>query len=214
LPKLGGADALSAINTVESLIGVDINTATPYPFAYDAELTNPQSTYGGFCGPAVRPLGLRFVSQIAKALPNMPISGMGGIEKWQDAVEYLMVGARTLQVCTAVMWYGFRIIRDLTKYLTNFMKEKGYKTVEEMVGKALPKISTWTDLPKLPPVVAWINPKKCEMGKECLIACADAGYQAIRVEENRLIVDPEKCDGCGLCAVVCGANAVEFVKKE
>jgi dihydropyrimidine dehydrogenase (NAD+) subunit PreA len=212
--KNGGADALSAINTVESLIGVDIDTATPYPFAYDAELANPQSTYGGFCGPAVRPLGLRFVSQIAKALPNIPISGMGGIENWRNAVEYLMVGASTLQVCTAVMWYGFRIIRDLTKHLTEFMKEKGYKTVEEVVGKALPKITTWTDLPKLPPVVAWIDTKKCKLGKECIIACADAGYQAIRMEGNRIIVDPEKCDGCGLCAVVCGANAVEFVKKE
>lgn len=212
--KQGGADALSAINTVESLIGIDIETATPYPFAYDSKLAHPQSTYGGFCGPAIRPLGLRFVSQIAKALPNEPISGMGGIENWRTAVEYLMVGASTLQVCTAVMWYGFRIIRDITKGLTVFMKENGYKTIEEIVGKALPKITTWTDLPKLPPVVAWINPKKCVLGNECIIACADAGYQAIRREGKRIIVDPEKCDGCGLCAVVCGSNAVEFVKKE
>ncbi len=210
----GGADALSAINTVESLIGIDIETATPHPFAYDPDLTNPQSTYGGFCGPAVRPLGLRFVSQIAKAIPSMPISGMGGIENWQNAVEYLMVGASTLQVCTAVMWYGFRIIRDITKHLIEFMNKQGYKTIEEMVGKALPKITTWTDLPKLPPIIAYINPEKCELGKECMIACADAGYQAIRMVGKHLVVDPEKCDGCGLCAVVCGANAVEFLKKE
>lgn len=210
----GGADALSAINTVESLIGVDIETATPYPFAYDSELKTPQSTYGGFCGPAVRPIGLRFVSQIAKALPTMPVSGMGGIETWQNAVEYLMVGASTLQVCTAVMWYGFRIIRNLTKGLTDFMKKKGYHSIDELMGLALPKITTWTDLPKLTPVVAWIDPEKCELGKECIIACADAGYQAIRMEGKHIVVDPEKCDGCGLCAVVCGAKAVEFVKKE
>ncbi len=210
----GGADALSAINTVESLIGIDIETATPYPFAYNSDLSNPQSTYGGYCGPAIRPLGLRFVSQIAKAIPTIPISGIGGIGNWQNAVEYLMVGASTLQVCTAVMWYGFQIIRDFIQHLSKFMKKKGYATLSAMVGKALPKITTWTDLPKLPPVIAYIDPEKCILGKECRIACADAGYQAIRMDGQRLIVDPEKCDGCGLCAVVCGENAVEFVKKE
>jgi dihydropyrimidine dehydrogenase (NAD+) subunit PreA len=210
----GGADALSAINTVESLIGIDIETATPYPFAYNSELSNPQSTYGGYCGPAIRPLGLRFVSQIAKVIPTIPISGIGGIGNWQNAVEYLMVGASTLQVCTAVMWYGFRIIRDFNQHLSKFMKKKGYATLSAMIGKALPKITTWTDLPKLPPVIAYINPEKCILCKECRIACADAGYQAIRMDGQRLIVDPEKCDGCGLCAVVCGEDAVEFVKKE
>lgn len=210
----GGANALSAINTVESLIGIDIETATPYPFAYNSDLSNPQSTYGGFCGPAIRPLGLRFVSQIAKAIPKIPISGIGGIGNWQNAVEYLMVGASTLQVCTAVMWHGFRIIKDFIQHLSKFMNKKGYATLSEMVGKALPKITTWTDLPKLPPVIAYIDPEKCILCKECRIACADTGYQAIRMDGPRLIVDPEKCDGCGLCAVVCGENAVNFVKKE
>ncbi|MFW9986202.1 MAG: 4Fe-4S dicluster-binding protein, partial [Candidatus Odinarchaeota archaeon] len=79
---------------------------------------------------------------------------------------------------------------------------------------ALPKITSWTALPKLPPVIAYIIPEKCILGKECRIACADAGYQAIRMEGNKLVVNPEKCDGCGLCAVVCGENAVEFRKKE
>jgi dihydropyrimidine dehydrogenase (NAD+) subunit PreA len=210
----GGADALSAINTVESLIGVDIETATPFPFAYDPHLSDPHSTYGGYCGPAIRPLGLRCVSQIAKALPTVPISGIGGIETWYNAVEYLMVGATTLQICTAVMWYGFRIIRKLTKNLTEFMNRKGYAKLENVIGNALPKITSWEALPKLPPVVAYIIPEKCRLGKECLIACADAGYQAIRMEGNKLVVNPDKCDGCGLCAVVCGENAVEFRKKE
>ncbi|MFW9986342.1 MAG: NAD-dependent dihydropyrimidine dehydrogenase subunit PreA, partial [Candidatus Odinarchaeota archaeon] len=156
----GGADALSAINTVESLIGVDIETATPYPFAYNQDLSEPQSTYGGYCGPAIRPLGLRFVSQIAKAIPTVPISGIGGIENWNNAVEYLMVGATTLQICTAVMWYGFGIIRNLTKNLVDFMKRKGYEKIENMIGKALPKITSWTALPKLPPVIAYIIPEK------------------------------------------------------
>jgi dihydropyrimidine dehydrogenase (NAD+) subunit PreA len=210
----GGADALSAINTVESLIGIDIETATPYPFAYDQNFSDPHSTYGGYCGPAIRPLGLRFVSQIAKAIPTIPISGIGGIENWYNAVEYLMVGATTLQICTAVMWYGFSIIRNLTKNLTEFMTRKGYERLAKVIGNALPKITSWTALPKLPPVVAHIIPEKCKLGKECLIACADAGYQAIRMEKDKLVVNPDKCDGCGLCAVVCGEDAVEFRKKE
>ena len=209
----GGANALSAINTVESLIGIDIETATPFPFAYNAELSNPQSTYGGFCGPAVRPIGLRFVSQIAKALPTTPLSGMGGIERWENAAEYLMVGASTLQICTAVMWHGFKIIQNLKKGLTQFIARKEYGNLSNMVGTALPKITSWTALPKLSPVVARIIPEKCNLGKECLIACADAGYQAIRMKGKQLVVNPEKCDGCGLCAIVCGSNAVEFVKK-
>lgn len=210
----GGANAISAINTVESLIGIDVETATPLPPAFDADLSKPQSTYGGFCGPAVRPIGLRIVSQIARMVPDIPISGIGGIENWYHAAEYLMVGASTLQICTAVMWFGFSIIRDLTKELTAFMKRKGYETLGAMVGKALPKITTWTALPKLTPVVARIIQEKCALGKECLIACADAGYQAIRMEGDNLVVDPKKCDGCGLCAVVCFADAIEFVKKE
>ncbi len=207
----GGADALSAINTVESLIGVDIETATPLPIAYGADKEERLSTYGGFCGPAVRPIGLRIVSKIARAFPNKPISGIGGIENWYNAAEYLMVGARTLQICTAAMWYGFKIIRDLTSKLAEFMDKKGYETLNEMVGKALPKITTWEALSKLPPVVAQIDPKRCKGRKECIIACADTGFAAIRIEKNVAVVNPEKCDACGLCAVVCPENAVKFV---
>ena len=125
-----------------------------------------------------------------------------------------MVGATTLQLCTAVMWHGFGIIRTLTKHLAHFMKQKGYEKIENMIGLALPKITSWTALTKLPPVIAYIIPEKCKLEKDCMIACADAGYQAIRMEGNRLVVNPEKCDGCGLCAVVCSEDAVKFQKKK
>ncbi len=207
----GGADALSAINTVESLIGVDIETATPLPIAYGVDKREQLSTYGGFCGPAVKPLGLRFVSQIAKALPDTPISGIGGIEDWTSATEYLMVGAKTLQICTAVMWHGFSIIKDLTEGLSKFMNRKGYASLTEIVGKALPKITTWTALTKLPPLVAHVIEANCTGCKECVIACADGGYVSIQMRDNVAVINDEKCDGCGLCYVVCRDDAIRFV---
>jgi len=207
----GGADAISAINTVESLIGIDIETATPLPIAYGPDSSEQLSTYGGFCGPAVKPLGLRFVSQIAKAHPTLPISGIGGIADWSTAIEYLMVGSRTLQVCTAAMWHGFSIIKGLNAGVAEFMDRKNYQSVEDMIGKALPKITTWTALSKLPPLIAHIIPDKCTGCKECVIACADGGYVAIQMKDKVAIVKEDKCDGCGLCAVVCEFDAVEFV---
>ena len=207
----GGADAISAINTVESLIGIDIETATPLPIAYGEDKKEQLSTYGGFCGPAVKPLGLRFVSQIAKALPTIPISGIGGIEDWSSAVEYIMVGAKTLQICTAVMWRGFSIIKDLNEGVTKFMERKGYATLEDIVGEALPKITTWTALSKLPPLVARVIEERCTGCKDCVIACADGGYVAIQMRGKVATINVKKCDGCGLCYVVCKDDAIEFV---
>ncbi|MGY5875291.1 MAG: NAD-dependent dihydropyrimidine dehydrogenase subunit PreA [Candidatus Thorarchaeota archaeon] len=207
----GGTDGLSAINTVQSLIGIDVETATPLPRAYGFKSPETLSTYGGFCGPAVRPIGLRIVSQIAKAFPDIPISGMGGIEDWHSAAEYLMVGSRTLQVCTAAMWYGFSIIRDLTSDLQSFMKRKGYDTIESMSGQALSKLTTWEALSKLPPIVAEVT-DACTGCKKCVIACADGGFVAIQMRDGRAVVNREKCDGCGLCAIICDDNAIEFVR--
>jgi dihydropyrimidine dehydrogenase (NAD+) subunit PreA len=207
----GGADAISAINTVESLIGIDIETATPLPIAYGVDEKEQLSTYGGFCGPAVKPLGLRFVSQIAKAFPEIPISGIGGIEDWSSATEYLMVGASTLQICTAAMWHGFSIIKSLTEGLSKFMDRKGYDSLDSMVGKALPKITTWTALSKLPPLVARVIEEKCTGCKDCVVACADGGFLAIQMRKEFAVINPEKCDGCGLCYVVCRDDAIEFV---
>ncbi|NHI83983.1 MAG: NAD-dependent dihydropyrimidine dehydrogenase subunit PreA [Candidatus Thorarchaeota archaeon] len=207
----GGADAISAINTLESLVGIDIETATPLPIAYGGNRSEQLSTYGGFCGPAIRPVGLRFVSQIAKALPEMLISGIGGIEDWKSAIEYIMVGARTLQVCTAVMWHGFGIIKPITEGLIQFMDRKGYESLESMVGKALPKITSWAALAKLPPIAARIIRENCTGCKKCVTACVDGGFTAIQMREKVAIVNPDKCDGCGLCAVVCEDNAVEFI---
>ncbi|MCK5238831.1 MAG: NAD-dependent dihydropyrimidine dehydrogenase subunit PreA [Candidatus Thorarchaeota archaeon] len=211
--KKAGADGVSAINTIESLIGIDVETASPMPHAYASKPGAEFSTYGGFCGPAVRPIGLRMVSQIARAIPDFLISGIGGIEDWHSAAEYIMVGAGTLQVCTAVMWNGFGIIKDMTTGLEEFMERKGYDTLESMVGVALPKITTWEALDKLPPVIAKIT-DACTGCKKCVIACADGGFVAIQMRDGKAVVNTEKCDGCGLCYVVCDDKAVEFVYND
>jgi len=122
-----------------------------------------------------------------------------------------MVGARTLQVCTAVMWHGFSIIKDMTSGLTEFMERKDYDSLDSMVGKALPKITSWTALTKLPPVVARVVAEKCTGCKKCVIACADGGFVAIQMRDKIAVVKNDKCDGCGLCAIVCDDDAIEFV---
>lgn len=206
-----GADAISAINTVESLVGIDIETATPLPIAYGKDETEQLSTYGGYCGPAIRPIGLRCVSQIAKAHPKIPISGIGGIEDWRNAIEYLMVGARTLQLCTAVMWYGFSIIQTLSRDVLNFIEHRNYDSIEDIIGTALPKLTTWTALTKMPPLIARVIETRCNGCQECVISCDDGGYSAVKMIGNIAFIDGEKCDGCGLCSVVCKENAIEFV---
>jgi len=206
----GGADGLSAINTVQSLVGIDVETANPLPLAYGSKSGEEMSTYGGFCGPAVRPIGLRIVSQITRAFPNTPVSGMGGIEDWRSAAEYLMVGSKTLQICTAVMWHGFGIIKKMSQDLLDFMRRKDYETLDMMVGRALPKLTSWEALAKLPPIFAKVT-DACTGCKKCVVACADGGFVAIQMRDGVALVNPEKCDGCGLCAVICPDDAIEFV---
>ncbi|MHA2351189.1 MAG: 4Fe-4S dicluster-binding protein, partial [Candidatus Thorarchaeota archaeon] len=105
----------------------------------------------------------------------------------------------------------FGIIKKITADLVSFMERKGYETLDSMVGKALPKITTWTALTKMPPVIAEISEEKCTGCKKCVIACADGGYLAIQMKGKIAVVNPSKCDGCGLCAVICDDKAVEFV---
>ncbi|MFQ5710830.1 MAG: NAD-dependent dihydropyrimidine dehydrogenase subunit PreA [Candidatus Geothermarchaeales archaeon] len=209
----GGADAISGINTIESLIGIDIGTATPLPKVYGPKPSIWQSTYGGYCGPAIRPVGLRIVAQVAKAIPQIPISGIGGVETWENAVEYMMVGAKTVQICSVVMWRGYGVISKLTRGLADFLQRKGYSSIDEVVGEALPKITSWGALPKLPPIVAEVDPVRCTGCARCVVACRDGGYEAIKMDEALAVIAPDMCDGCGLCEVVCEDDAIRFKHK-
>lgn len=196
----GGADGLSLINTITSIIGVDLDTLEPKP------TVGGFSTYGGYAGPAIKPIALHLVSKIASHPKiRVPISGIGGISEWRDAVEFILLGATTVQVCTAVMHYGFGIVKDLIGGLSKWMKEKGYKRIEDFRGKTLERIKVWSELDLNYKVIARINSKKCNSCLKCYIACRDTINQSIRLQKDnhKPQVIKRKCIGCGLCAIVC-----------
>jgi len=212
--KKGGANAVSLINTIQSIIGVDIDNFVPYP------TVDGKSTNGGYCGPAVKPIALNMVKNVAK-IPdyNLPISGIGGIENWRDAVEFILMGATNVQVCTAVMHYGFGIIREMVAGLEQYMSDKGFTTIDEMVGKALPNVRKWENLNLKYKIIAEIEESKCIGCQLCYIACEDGAHQAIKLSENGESRIPkiieENCVGCNLCSLVCPVEScISMVRKD
>ena len=152
---------------------------------------------------AVKPIAQRIIIELAKSI-KLPISGIGGIYTWKDAAEFLLCGATTLQVCTAVMVNGYDIITDLKDGLLNYMEEKGFNSLAEMKGLILPKVMHLGELNHNRKMVSTIDRSQCVKDDLCYISCRDAGYQAISLDEQRLpSVDEEKCTGCSLCAQVC-----------
>ena len=199
----GGADALSLINTINSIVSVDLDTFAPAP------AVGGKSSHGGYCGPAVKPIALHLVSAVAKdPQVKIPISGIGGISTWRDAAEFIALGAGSLQVCTAVMHYGFRIVEDLIDGLSNWMDEKGHRTLADVRGRALPNVAKWEDLDLNYHLLAHIDQDKCIKCELCWTACEDGAHQAIRrlprANGGRVVeIIEEACVGCNLCAVVC-----------
>lgn len=198
--RAGGADAISLINTIQSVIGVDIDNFVPYP------IVDGRSTNGGYCGPAVKPIALNMVKNCAQdPLVGLPISGIGGVETWRDAVEFILMGSSTVQVCTAVMHYGFGIVREMTAGLNSYMDDKGFKTINDMVGRALPNVQHWEDLNLKYKVVASIDSSKCIGCQLCYAACEDGAHQAIGLQAGTRVPEilEENCVGCNLCSLVC-----------
>lgn len=193
-----GADAISAINTVSALIGVDLDRLEPLPSV------GGTSAFGGYSGPAIRPIGLRCIAQLAKGT-GLPLSGVGGIAKWQDAAEYILAGASTVQVGTAVMFQGYKIVEKMKKGLSAYMDEKGFDSVAQMRGYILPQITPHEELNFGHKVVAAIDEALCTKCRLCYTACLDGGWQAIEMESRQVYprVVIEKCDGCSLCLHVC-----------
>lgn len=200
----GGADALAAINTVQCLIGVDLDRLEPLPSV------RGQSTYGGYSGRAVKPIGLRVVAQAAAAT-WLPIMGMGGVTTWEDAAEYIAVGAGIVQVCTAVMARGFSVLIPMLKGLDTYLSQKGMATPEALLGAALVKLTRHDALDRTKRVQAWeAHPERCTLCNLCMLACSDAGANAITIDGLNLQIDATRCDGCSLCIYVCPSHTLEL----
>jgi dihydropyrimidine dehydrogenase (NAD+) subunit PreA len=197
----GGADALSLINTINSITGVDLDTLVPRPDVHGA------SAHGGYCGPAVKPIALNMVASVAHEVP-LPLSGIGGISTWQDAAEFILLGASTVQVCTAVMHRGFRIVLDLIDGLSGYLDQRGLRSVAELRGKSLRRVQRWEDLDLNYRVIAHVDANKCIGCGICYVACNDGAHQAIAARPDsrgrtQVEILTDKCVGCNLCSLVC-----------
>ncbi|KAB7705587.1 NAD-dependent dihydropyrimidine dehydrogenase subunit PreA [Bacillus aerolatus] len=209
----GGADAVSMINTINSLAGVDIDTWKTIPNVAG------KGAHGGYCGPAVKPIALNMVAECARNPEiNVPISGMGGVSTWKDAVEFMLMGAGSIQVCTAAMHHGFSIVEDMVDGLNNYLDDKGIESVAGLIGQSVEKYSDWGHLDLNYKVVARINNDVCINCNKCHIACEDTSHQCIDMltSENGnayLEVREEDCVGCNLCSIVCPVDgAISMVE--
>jgi dihydropyrimidine dehydrogenase (NAD+) subunit PreA len=217
-----GAHGLSLINTIKSITGVDLDTLVPYPSV------GMRATHGGYCGPAVKPIALRMVGELARdPRISVPISGIGGIATWRDAAEFIALGATSVQVCTAAMHYGFRIVEDMIDGLSNYLDSKGLASVAELRGRAIPAFTEWGELDLSYKVAAQIDPEKCIGCDLCYVACRDTSVHCIHTGDHPLPVghraptrdaaiarakatgvhvtwaDWDECTGCNLCSHVC-----------
>ena len=210
--RKAGADAISLINTINSITQVNLDNLVPEPFVAGL------STHGGYCGPAVKPIALNMVqSCAADSDVRLPISGIGGISDWRDAAEFIAMGSTSIQVCTAIMHYGFRIVEDMIEGLNDYLDSKGLQSVTDLVGKAVPTLQKWESLDLHYKRIARINYDKCIGCNLCYIACEDGAHQCIDlVNPNGYGLGPgrvpgkpipkvreEDCVGCNLCSLVC-----------
>lgn len=200
--RAGGADAVSLINTINSVMGVDLDSMLMTPH------TGNKGSHGGYCGPAVKPIALNMVSEIGRdaQTQGLPISGIGGISTWRDAAEFIALGCGNVQVCTAVMVNGFQIVRDMISGLENYMDQKGFRTIEDFRGMALGSVTDWRYLNLNHVDKAVIDQSLCIKCGRCHLVCEDTSHQAISTlqdGERHFEVREEDCVGCNLCASVC-----------
>jgi len=198
--KNGGADGIAAINTVSGLIGVDLDTFSPRLNAWG------KGAISGFSGPAIKPIGLKCISEMGSSDElSLPLSGCGGIETWQDALEYIVCGATTVQVTTAIIQNGYRVIKRILQGIDKYMTAKKIKSISELVGRALPNIVTTNDLDLDRQGIAVFDMERCENCKKCLVSCEDSAGKCLSWDKSKKIpvMDTDKCLGCMVCSFVC-----------
>ncbi|WP_299685797.1 NAD-dependent dihydropyrimidine dehydrogenase subunit PreA [uncultured Tateyamaria sp.] len=195
----GGADAVSLINTINSITSVDLDLFSPEP------TIDGKGAHGGYCGPAVKPIALNMVAEIARDpdLRGLPISGIGGVTTWKDAAEFLALGAGNVQVCTAAMTYGFKIVQEMISGLSEYLDDKQIG-LDDLVGRAVPNVTDWNQLNLNYVTKARIDQASCISCGRCYAACEDTSHQAISMSEDRTfeVIDAE-CVACNLCVNVC-----------
>ncbi|MFC1877434.1 NAD-dependent dihydropyrimidine dehydrogenase subunit PreA [Thermodesulfobacteriota bacterium] len=198
--KNGGADAISAINTVSGISEVGLEDLVPKPNIFGI------GAVSGTSGPAIKPIGLHFIADMAKCEGlALPLSGIGGIETWIDALEYILLGASTIQVTTGIMHYGYRIVEDMIEGLSDFMAQRGITRISDLVGKALPNLKTTDHFDLDRQGIAQYDLDKCVGCGQCYTVCTDAAGQAIEWDaiERRPKLMENKCLSCMLCSFVC-----------
>lgn len=196
-----GADGFAAINTVQSLMGVDLDSFEPMPNV------NGKSTFGGYSGMSVKPIGLRCVAQIRQN-SKLPILGIGGVSNWHDVAEYMTVGADVVQVCTEVMVNGYRVIDAMKKGLLSYLEDKGFDSPADLKNKAIDKIIAHEALNKSKQVYPNVNDDACIKCGKCVMICDESEHSALNLENGHIEVDRDKCVGCSLCSHICPKNAI------
>jgi len=198
----GGADAVCAIDTVRGFIGIDLDTG------YPRLNNNGYSTWGGLSGPAIKPIAMGCISKIAKVL-SIPVAGVGGISTWQDAAEFILLGAKNIQVCTAISRYGFGMVEDLCKGLSGYIEQRNYESIEVMAGQSLKYILDHSQLDLNNKVLCTIDEKTCIRCGSCVRACWDAGFGALSQDKGLFPqINKDICPGCGVCQSVCAKNSI------
>ena len=198
--KRGGADAVSLINTINSITSVNLDSMSPEPSI------DGKGTHGGYCGPAVKPIAMSMVSEIARAqeTKGLPISGIGGVTTWRDAAEFITLGCGNVQVCTAAMTYGFKVVQEMISGLSQWMDEKGHTSIQDFMGAAIPNMTDWNQLNLNYIAKAKIDQDLCISCGRCFAACEDTSHQAIAMSDDReFTVIDEECVACNLCVDVC-----------
>ncbi len=201
-----GADGICAVNTFPVIMGFNLRTLKPKPDV------GGYTTAGGMSGASLKPVALRCVNDLVEN-PGLPVMACGGISSGFDAVEFMLLGAPVVQVCTEVMLKGYSIISKMKKEVSRFMEWHGYSSIKEFIGLGTGLTTQYSELDQDFKVTPSVDPVKCNGCQVCFVSCRDGGYQAIKMKEHLAVIIEDRCSGCSLCFQVCPQDAIQMVEN-